>query len=169
MQNGYALPVTMAMQELGTRLANEEGLAEKRSCTAGWRALGHGGLTATHTPCVSGLCVRGSGRIHSVDQLGPFALFVLRAAYDATLLVGRLKAARAGKRVRVYLTMLGGGAFGNRDVWVRCDRGRTRAAQAPIDVVHYGTFRHLRGYTLHAARRHRDAQCVGVPPGYVDE
>ena len=148
MQNGYALPVTtMAMQELGTRLANEEGLAEKAE--AALQVGVHWDTEAspphTHRVCqvyASAVPVAYAKSTSSTNW-EPFARLVLRAAYDATLLVGRLKAARAGKRVRVYLTMLGGGAFGNRDVWVRdaIVGALERHKDAPIDVklVHYGT------------------------------
>ena len=68
---------------------------------------------------------------------------MLHAAYDATLLAARCKAAETGGRGRVYLTCLGGGAFGNKAVWI-CEaiRKALRAHQdAPLDVflVHYGS------------------------------
>lgn len=47
----------------------------------------------------------------------PFARLVLSAAYEATLWAGLLNAARTGD-ARVYLTLLGGGAFGNDKVWI---------------------------------------------------
>jgi hypothetical protein len=47
----------------------------------------------------------------------PFAPLVLRAAYEATLWEGLLNRARTGSP-RVFLTKLGGGAFGNRTVWI---------------------------------------------------
>jgi len=43
----------------------------------------------------------------------PFARLVLEAAYEATLLAG----ARTADR-RVFLTLLGGGVFGNRMEWI---------------------------------------------------
>lgn len=45
------------------------------------------------------------------------ATLVLEAAYEATLLAGRLNHAQTGNP-RVYLTLLGGGAFGNRREWI---------------------------------------------------
>ncbi len=48
----------------------------------------------------------------------PFARLVLEAAYEATLLAGVINAARAGGSNSVYLTLLGGGAFGNEREWI---------------------------------------------------
>ena len=73
----------------------------------------------------------------------PFARLVSRAAYEATLAVGALKAREAGRRQAVHLTSLGGGAFGNRDAWItEAVRGALdKFRDAPLDVykVHYGT------------------------------
>ncbi|TXM68790.1 hypothetical protein FV226_19615 [Methylobacterium sp. WL12] len=60
----------------------------------------------------------------------PFARFVLEAAYEATILVGLLNAARGGSR-RVLLTRLGGGAFGNNDDWI--DEALLRACRLRIE------------------------------------
>ena len=70
-----------------------------------------------------------------------FARCVLTAAYDATLAAGALLACLRQQRVSVYLTGLGGGAFGNRQQWI-LDAISTALANhsaAPIDVrlVHY--------------------------------
>jgi hypothetical protein len=46
-----------------------------------------------------------------------FAILVLEAAYEATLLAGVLNAAR-GASNKVFLTRLGGGAFGNDFAWI---------------------------------------------------
>jgi hypothetical protein len=51
----------------------------------------------------------------------PLAHLVLQASYEATLLVAVANAARHGGQAgskRVFLTMLGGGAFGNRPAWI---------------------------------------------------
>lgn len=51
------------------------------------------------------------------DEWAPFARLVLEAAYEATLCAAALNAARTGNR-RVFLTLLGGGVFGNRRSWI---------------------------------------------------
>ena len=47
----------------------------------------------------------------------PFAALVLDAAYEATLLAAVLNKQRGVSNV-VFLTLLGGGAFGNEDDWI---------------------------------------------------
>jgi hypothetical protein len=47
----------------------------------------------------------------------PFARLVLEAAYEAALAAGVLNATKTGNKT-VYLTMLGGGAFGNDQDWI---------------------------------------------------
>ena len=71
----------------------------------------------------------------------PFARLVLEAAYEATLLVGIMNAAR-GASNRVLLTRLGGGAFGNEEDWI--DNAMERALRITGDrdldvaIVSYG-------------------------------
>jgi predicted NAD-dependent protein-ADP-ribosyltransferase YbiA (DUF1768 family) len=69
---------------------------------------------------------------------------VLAAAYDATLLAGEaLSKRRGGERVKVYLTKLGDGAFGNETSWVAeaVQKALDDHKDAPLDVylVHYGS------------------------------
>uniref|UniRef100_A0A0G4HQF2 Uncharacterized protein n=1 Tax=Chromera velia CCMP2878 TaxID=1169474 RepID=A0A0G4HQF2_9ALVE len=75
----------------------------------------------------------------------PFASLVLQGAYLATFAVAAVLAAQRKKRVTVYLTSLGGGAFGNRHAWIV---GAVRQAlqvfrDAPLDVrmVNYSAVR----------------------------
>lgn len=71
----------------------------------------------------------------------PFARLVLEAAYDATLCAAHLSAERSGCRT-VYLTLLGGGAFGNPSAWIldAMTHAAARHAQSGLDiaVVSYG-------------------------------
>ena len=55
-----------------------------------------------------------------------FASLVLDAAYEAMLLAGVLNLTRTGNPV-VYLTRLGGGAFGNAAAWI--DSAMARATR----------------------------------------
>ena len=66
----------------------------------------------------------------------PLARLVLEAAYEATLAVGVLNAASTGNNT-VYLTALGGGAFGNNRSWIDAaiDRALTLFAGTELDVV----------------------------------
>jgi hypothetical protein len=51
------------------------------------------------------------------NQWEPFAALVLEAAYEATILAAILNAEVSGNPT-VYLTLLGGGAFGNDQAWI---------------------------------------------------
>jgi len=74
----------------------------------------------------------------------PFATLVLEAAYEATLLAASIRAAQGGSPT-VFLTSLGGGAFGNDDAWIdtAIERALQRVAPAGLDVaiVGYGSVR----------------------------
>jgi hypothetical protein len=71
----------------------------------------------------------------------PFARLVLDAAYEATLHAGVINSAATGNR-RVFLTLLGGGAFGNPIEWIlsALQRALSSFADADLDVriVSYG-------------------------------
>ncbi|MEO8697984.1 MAG: hypothetical protein ABI658_31075, partial [Acidimicrobiales bacterium] len=71
----------------------------------------------------------------------PFAQLVLDGAYEATLATAALNADRTGNHT-VYLTRLGGGAFGNPISWITdaIERAVRIFAAADLDVaiVTYG-------------------------------
>ena len=69
----------------------------------------------------------------------PLAQLVLEASYEATLLAAALSAnARGWERgsARVYLTLLGGGVFGNEIAWITraIERACDACADLPLDV-----------------------------------
>lgn len=72
----------------------------------------------------------------------PLARVVLDASYEATLHAALLNSVRTGNP-RVYLTLLGGGAFGNRTGWIleALEKAlhRFREAGLTILVVSYGS------------------------------
>jgi len=71
-----------------------------------------------------------------------FAVLVLEAAYEATLWAAVRNAQRGASNV-VFLTLLGGGAFGNPSSWIHSAIRRTLKVMAAFDldvrVVSYGT------------------------------
>ena len=71
----------------------------------------------------------------------PFARLVLEAAYEATLWAAVLNARRGGSEV-VFLTLLGGGAFGNDSRWIhgaiRRALGLVKGFDLDVRVVSYG-------------------------------
>ncbi len=77
----------------------------------------------------------------SPDSWGPFAQLVLDAAYEATLYAAVLNARRGASHV-VFLTLLGGGAFGNHTNWIlsaiQRALGLTRHYDLDVRLVSYG-------------------------------
>ena len=73
---------------------------------------------------------------HSASEWEPFARLVLEAAYEATLL-----AAASTPDRRVFLTLLGGGVFGNRMEWIvdaiQYAMGQTLDLGLDIRIVSY--------------------------------
>ncbi len=67
-----------------------------------------------------------------------FASAILRATFEATLLTGAILARQRGQRVKVYLTSVGGGAFGNRSQWCEYDRPSPYAFNQLNINVHAG-------------------------------
>lgn len=69
-----------------------------------------------------------------------FAKLILDAAYEATLLAAVINASRTGVNV-VYLTMLGGGVFGNDDEWIisAIERAffKTKSHGLDVQIVSY--------------------------------
>eukprot|EP00286_Rhodomonas_abbreviata_P023752 CAMPEP_0181294178 /NCGR_PEP_ID=MMETSP1101-20121128/3456_1 /TAXON_ID=46948 /ORGANISM="Rhodomonas abbreviata, Strain Caron Lab Isolate" /LENGTH=362 /DNA_ID=CAMNT_0023398807 /DNA_START=118 /DNA_END=1203 /DNA_ORIENTATION=- len=52
-----------------------------------------------------------------MEECLPFARAVLNGQYEATLLVAAILSRQRGRRVKVFLTSVGGGAFGNPSKW----------------------------------------------------
>lgn len=147
MQNGYALPTASGLKALSSFFESLDD--DERDALRGLLRVGlHEDVEVTDGPLPG----------PTVSQIfcsalpvaychlprahwAPFARFVLKAAYEATLLAGLLNAER-GASDRILLTRLGGGAFGNADEWI--DDALVRAVQIIGDqglnivVVSYG-------------------------------
>ncbi len=77
-----------------------------------------------------------------LDHWEPLATLALDAAYEATLWAAALHAqVDDGRPARVWLTFLGGGAFGNRTEWIGQAIGRALARLDGVDldvrIAHY--------------------------------
>jgi hypothetical protein len=74
-------------------------------------------------------------------QWRPFASLILEAAYEATMWAAVLNGQRR-KSNKVFLTFLGGGAFGNDDRWIDAAMRRALKMMSEIDLdvrlVSYG-------------------------------
>ena len=75
------------------------------------------------------------------DYWQEFACLILEATYEATFFAALLNFDKTGNN-KVYLTLVGGGAFGNKDEWMFNSIRKTliRFAYSPLDVkiVSYG-------------------------------
>ncbi len=122
MRNGYALASRRGLLEISERLeaSSEEErdqLRQRLRIGVQWntqvtiRGSSH---TVTQTYC-SALPVAYSN--HSSDLWQGFARLVLEASYEATICAAILNAQSTGNN-RLFLTLLGGGAFGNRTRWI---------------------------------------------------
>jgi len=122
MVNGYALPSATGLSEINRRLGerNTIELDEVRQAVqigVQWDTevtLG----TAAH-PVTQAYCSAMPVAYTSLDfhLWEPFARLILEAAYEATLCAAILNQARTDCD-RLFLTLLGGGAFGNRLEWI---------------------------------------------------
>lgn len=141
MRNGYALPTERGLAMLDSRLraADADSLHD-------WRALLCVGLhedvevtdaedeqqRVSQVFC-SAVPVSYSGLPSALWRR--FATLVLDATYEATLLIAALRQARKGSGT-VFLTRVGGGAFGNEAAWI--DQAMVRALRRvqafPLDV-----------------------------------
>ncbi len=127
MKNGYALPTATGLADIAAQLQcmPEEQLdCLRQKLRIGVQhdtqvtLLGSNHLV-TQVYC-SALPVSYSE--HPPVQWEPFARLVLEASYEATLAVAALRTAAAGNSggncKTLYLTYLGGGAFGNHQSWI---------------------------------------------------
>ena len=142
MQNGYALCTAEGLDVISRRLTalDEDGLdALRGALRIGLHrdvevTMGRGGGPVSQAFC-SALPVAYSQL--PAPAWAPFAQLVLEASYEATFL-----AALQVGAPRVFLTLLGGGAFGNRTAWIHqaIARALRRMAQTDLDVriVSYG-------------------------------
>lgn len=140
MQNGYLLPSDEGLAEV-TQTIRAASEADRETLLGQLRiglqldaevTLDGAGHRVSQAYC-SALPVA-YGR-QPADQWTDFAQLILDAAYEATLAAAVINAARTGNRV-VYLTLLGGGVFGNRDDWIMAaiERAFRKHAQHGLDV-----------------------------------
>jgi hypothetical protein len=122
MRNGYALPTSKGLTDVVGKLRGMselelDALRQKLRIGVQWdtQVTFQGGKHLVTQVYCSAMPVAYSNLPSSSWE--PFARLVLEAAYEATLAVGILNAAKTGNK-SVYLTLLGGGAFGNDQDWI---------------------------------------------------
>jgi hypothetical protein len=122
MVNGYALPSASGLEEINRKLENmgEAALdAVRQALQIGlhWDTqvtLDEASHTVSQAYC-SAMPVAYTG--HAQELWAPLARLVLEAAYEATICAAILNADR-NRNNRLFLTLLGGGAFGNNPDWI---------------------------------------------------
>ena len=122
MQNGYALASRSGLIEISNRLqaSSENELDEFRKLLRigiQWNTevtLNDSNHKVSQAYC-SALPVAYSS--HSSDLWEGFARLVLEASYEATICAAILNCRSTGNN-RLFLTLLGGGAFGNETSWI---------------------------------------------------
>ena len=137
MQNGYALCSAPGLNAISAWLAQADPV-ELDDMRARLSIGLHRDVevTAANAPpdhCVSQAFCSALPVAHTqspAQAWAPFALLVLEAAYEATLLAAALQAARGGSNI-VLLTLLGDGVFGNPRDWIFAAIRRA-VAQAPV-------------------------------------
>ena len=162
MRNGYAFPTGAQLDDIRDRLSGA--YDETRNALMAHLRIGmqwdtevtvlDAGHTLTQAYC-SALPVAYAE--HATERWEPFARLVLDAAYEATLSAAVLNSQQTGNRT-VYLTLLGGGVFGNQRSWIvrAIERAIALFARADLDVaiVSYGsTNPDLRGIVAPPAGR----------------
>ena len=146
MQNGYALPSRNGLFEISTRLqtASEEELDQLRKLLRiglQWNTqvtLNNSSHLVSQAYC-SALPVAYSALPANLWR--NFAQLALGASYEATLCAAILNLENTGKS-NVYLTLIGGGAFGNEAGWIMAAMKRALKIYAEHDInvtiVSYG-------------------------------
>ncbi|MBE8987563.1 hypothetical protein [Nostoc sp. LEGE 12450] len=147
MRNGYALASHSGLVEISNRLraASEtelDGLRELLRIGIQWSTqvtLNDCKHTVSQAYC-SALPVNYSR--HSSNLWTEFARLVLEASYEATICTAILNSIRNGNN-RLFLTLLGGGAFGNETDWIIGGIQRAlnlyKYADLDIAIVSYGS------------------------------
>lgn len=122
MVNGYALPSEAGLMEINHQLKALDDAGRdrlKQSLQIGLQCDTQVTLdNVSHTVCqafCSALPI--SYTYHALELWAPFATLVLEASYEATICAAIVNAARTGNNM-LFLTLVGGGAFGNDLDWI---------------------------------------------------
>ncbi|MEA5410680.1 hypothetical protein VB737_02765 [Synechococcus sp. BA-120 BA3] len=146
MRNGYPLASQAGLVEISERLTSAD--EDQRD---GWRQLLRVGIQwrtqVTLKDCrhlvsqAYGSALPVAYSRHAPALWAPFARLILEASYEATICAAILNSAQHGSN-SVFLTLLGGGAFGNETDWILDGLQRAlnlhRHADLDVAIVSYG-------------------------------
>lgn len=146
MTNGYAFPSLEGLKTINAHISNlsdaeREALKGKLKIGIQWdtEVTLHGNGQLVSQAYCSALPVAYS-TIES-HRWGPLARLILEATYEATLIAGQINFTKTGSN-RVFLTLVGGGAFGNDFYWIAdaMEQAFLKMAHSGLDVqiVSYG-------------------------------
>lgn len=170
MVNGYCMPdAPGGIAKASKRIASDAAFAERArgALRVGvhWDTEVKGGSHRVCQVFSSALPIAYAKSVRSNDW-APLASAVLDASFEATLAVGAVLARQRGTRVTVFLTAVGGGAFGNRSMWIvqAMDRALRLHAAEPLDVrlVHFGSV--PRGTYMALEERRAPVAAPAAPP-----
>lgn len=147
MKNGYALPDEAGLRNVDQIIRSLE--QSERDTLMGLLRIGLHSNTQVTLPGCTHIVTQAycSAMPVSYTDLpltlwASFASFVLDASYEATLAAAVLNAQKTGNR-KVYLTLLGGGAFGNDLCWILSALKRAiltyKNSGLEIAIVSYGS------------------------------
>lgn len=146
MKNGYLLPSAEGLKQANQLIKNADEEARdgfRASLRIGWQddTQVTKGASKNLVSQAYGSAVPVSYSAFSALEWEPLARLILEASYEAAILTGLLNRQRTGNR-SVYLTLLGGGAFGNPREWIFSAMDRALQLVAATDlkvaVVSYG-------------------------------
>ena len=146
MVNGYALPSAEGLQEIDNTLRDMDGPGRdrlKRALRIGLQWDTEVTLSGASHLVSQAFCsaLPVAYATHPPAMWARFARLILEASYEATVCAAILNAART-KTNTLFLTLLGGGAFGNEEIWIT-DSMRRALSQHPdsgldVAIVSYG-------------------------------
>ncbi|TVQ27127.1 MAG: hypothetical protein EA370_18115 [Wenzhouxiangella sp.] len=146
MKNGYAMASEQGLRQIAEQLDGidepaRDTLRQQLKIGIQWNTevtLPGAGHTVSQAYC-SALPVAYSREPSSLWE--PFARLVLEASYDAVFCAARINQARTGSN-QLFLTLIGGGAFGNRSEWItdaiEYAVDRHKASGLDVQIVSYG-------------------------------
>lgn len=141
MQNGYAMATASGLREISSKLRamskhERDALRKKLRIGIQWdtQVTLYGCKHLVTQVYASALPVAYSQ--HPSSLWAEFAQLILKASYEATLWAAILNYAKTGNN-KVYLTLLGGGVFGNDEDWIFAAimRALELFAHVPLDVA----------------------------------
>lgn len=146
MQNGYALPSAAGLEEIDDRITAmdepaRDQLRQALQIGLQWdtQVTLEGATHVVSQAYCSALPVAYSA--HPAERWTRFATLVLEASYEATVCAAVINAARTNNDT-VFLTLLGGGVFGNDQAWItnaiRSSLTRHRMSGLDVAIVSHG-------------------------------